>query len=133
MYCCPTSTTLWTLSARYPSTLKLFPYKNSSSSGHSFLITRPVPPFHLCTTFATILLCFIWMITCRWSSGILSSLVHHVLIQHASFNSRLKRMTISPRSTSDDISVSTPGGTVNGVRYGTQFVIWPRMLFIPQA
>jgi hypothetical protein len=38
------SSTLPTVSAKYPSAQKLSPHKNSSSSGYSFLITRLVPP-----------------------------------------------------------------------------------------
>ena len=48
------SSTLPTVSAKYPSAQKLSPHKNSSSSGYSFLITRLVPPFSLCTTSATL-------------------------------------------------------------------------------
>src|SRR5512139_2036667 len=93
------SSTLPTVSAKYPSAQKLSPHKNSSSSGHSFLITRLVPPFSLCTTSATLSFGFVWMIRCTWSSWILSSLVHHLLIRHASYNNFLRRMAILPRST----------------------------------
>ena len=93
------SSTLPTVSAKYPSAQKLSPHKNSSSSGYSFLITRLVPPFSLRTTSATQLLGFVWMIRCTWSSWILSSLAHHLFIRHASYNNFLRRMTILPRST----------------------------------
>jgi len=47
------SSTLPTVSAKYPSAQKLSPHRNSSSSGYSFLITRLVPPFNLCATSAS--------------------------------------------------------------------------------
>ncbi len=78
------SSTLPTVSAKYPSAQKLSPHKNSSNSGYSFLITRLVPPFNLCTTSATLSSGFVWMIRCMWSSWILSSLIHHLLIRYAS-------------------------------------------------
>jgi hypothetical protein len=34
-----------------------------------------------------------------WSSWTLNSLIHHLLIRHASYNNFLRRMTILPRST----------------------------------
>ena len=93
------SSTLPTVSAKYPSAQKLSPHKNSSSSGYSFLITRLVPPFSLCTTSDTLSFGFVWMIICTWSSSILSSLIHHLFIRHASHNNFLRRMTTLPRST----------------------------------
>jgi hypothetical protein len=93
------SSTLPTVSAKYPSAQKLSPHKNSSSSGCSFLITRLVPPFNVCTTSATLLLGFVWMIRCTWFSKILSSLIHHLFIRHASYNNPFRRATILPRST----------------------------------
>ena len=93
------SSTLPTVSAKYPSAQKLSPHKNSSSSGYSFLITRLVPPFNLCTTSATLSSGLVWMIRCMWSSWTLNSLIHHLLIRHASYNNFLRRMTILPRST----------------------------------
>jgi hypothetical protein len=93
------SSTFPTVSAKYPSAQKLSPHKNSSSSGYSFLITRLVPPFNLCTTSATLSSGLVWMIRCMWSSWILNSLIHHLLIRHASYNNFLRRMTILPRST----------------------------------
>ena len=48
------SSTLPTVSEKYPSAQKLSPHKNSSNAGNSFRITRLVPPFNLCTTSATL-------------------------------------------------------------------------------
>jgi len=88
-----------TVSAKYPSAQKLSPHRNSSNSGYSFLITRLVPPFNLCTTSATLSVGFVWMIRWTWSSWILSSLAHHLFIRHASYNNPFRRTTILPRST----------------------------------
>ena len=93
------SSTLPTVSAKYPSAQRLSPHKNSSSSGNSFRITRLVPPFNLCTTSATLSLGFVWMIRCTWSIWTLSSLIHHLFIRHASYNNPFRRAAILPRST----------------------------------
>ena len=93
------SSTFPTVSAKYPSAQKLSPHRNSSSSGCSFLITRLVPPFNLCTTSTTLSVGFVWMIRWTWSSWILSSLAHHLFIRHASYNNLFRRTTILPRST----------------------------------
>ena len=93
------SSTFPTVSAKYPSAQKLSPQRNSSNSGYSFLITRLVPPFNLCTTSATLSVGFVWMIRWTWSSWILSSLAHHLFIRHASYNNPFRRTTILPRST----------------------------------
>jgi hypothetical protein len=115
------SSTLPTVSAKYQSAPKLSPYRNSSSYGYSFLIARLVPPFNLCITSATLSLGFVWMIRCTWSSWILSSLVHHLFMRHASYNNFLRRMTILLAVHAGDISVSTPGGTAPSVSHGNQF------------
>jgi hypothetical protein len=93
------SSTLPTVSAKYPSAQKLSPHRNSSSSGYSFQITRLVPPFNVCATPATLSPGFVWMIRCTWSSRTLSSLIHHLFIRHAWYNNPLRRMAILPRST----------------------------------
>ena len=93
------SSTLPTVSAKYPSAQKLSPHKNSSSSGYSFLITRLVPPFNLCAISATLSLGLVCMIMCTWSSWMLNSLSHHLFTLHASYSNRFRRTTILPRST----------------------------------
>ncbi len=87
------------VSAKYPSAQKLSPQRNSSNSGNSFRMIRLVPPFKVWTTSATLFLGFIWMMICTWSSWMLSSLIHHRFILHASYNSRFSRIDIFPRST----------------------------------
>jgi hypothetical protein len=93
------SSTLPTVSAKYPSAQKLSPHRNSSSSGNSFRITRLVPPFNLCAISATLSLGLVCMIMCTWSSWMLNSLSHHLFILHASYINRFRRTTILPRST----------------------------------
>ena len=93
------SSTLPTVSAKYPSAQKLSPHKNSSNSGYSFRRTKLVPPFSLCTTSATLSLGLACRIRCTWSSLILTSLIHHLFILQASYSNPLRRMTILPRST----------------------------------
>jgi hypothetical protein len=77
---------LRTVLAKYPSAQKLSPHKNCCNSGHSFLITRLVARFNRCTTSATLSPGFVWMIRWTWSSWILSSLIHRLLIRHPSYN-----------------------------------------------
>ena len=93
------SSTLPTVSAKYPSAQKLSPHRNSSSSGNSFRITRLVPPFNLCAISATLSLGLVCMIMCTWSSWMLNSLSHHLFTLHASYSNRFRRTTILPRST----------------------------------
>lgn len=93
------SSTLPAVSAKYPSAQKLSLHKNSSSSGYSFLIIQLVPPFSLWATPATLFLGFVWIKRCMCSSWILSSLIHPLLIRHASYNNFLRRITLLPRST----------------------------------
>ena len=93
------SSTFPTVSAKYPSAQKLSPHRNSSNSGNSFRITRLVPPFNLCTISATLSLGPVCIIICTWSSWMLTSLIHHLFILHASYSNRFRRLTILPRST----------------------------------
>jgi len=93
------SSTLPTVSAKYPSAQKLSPHKNSSNSGNSLRITRLVPPFNLWTTSATLSFGFVWITIWMWSSWTLNSLIHHLLILQASYSNRFRRMIILPRST----------------------------------
>ena len=100
MYLLITSSSICPMvSAKYPSAQKLSPQRNSSNSGYSFRIIRLVPPFRVWTTPAMLSLGFIWMMICTWSSWMLSSLIHHRFILHASYNSRFSRIDILPRST----------------------------------
>lgn len=93
------SSTLPTVSAKYPSAQKLSPHKNSSSSGNSFRIIRLVPPFSICVTSATLSFGFVCITMCTRSSWILISLIHHLFILQASYSNRFRRMTILPFST----------------------------------
>jgi hypothetical protein len=88
------SSLLPTASIKYIAAQKLFHHKNSSSSVYSSPISRPVPFFSLCTTSDTLSSCFLWMIRRMWSTWTLSSLIHHLLIRHASYNNFFRRTTI---------------------------------------
>ena len=94
--CCFTtsSSTLPTASSKYPSAQKLSPHRNSSNPGNSSRITRLVSTFNVCTTSATLSFGFVWMTRWSWSSRTLSSLIHHLFIRHAWYNSPLRRMAI---------------------------------------
>ncbi len=93
------SSTLPTVSAKYPSAQKLSPHRNSSSSGNSLRMTRLVPPLRICTTSETLSRGFVWITMCTWSSWMLISLIHHLLVLQASYRSRFRRTAILPRST----------------------------------
>ena len=93
------SSTLPTVSAKYPSAQEAMSPQKLFQLRILFSYHPTRSPFSLCTTSATLSLGFVWMIICTWSSSILSSLIHHLFIRHASYNNFLRRMTTLPRST----------------------------------